>query len=286
MIVNSWAVDWISGTFKDGINDAQCRDALSFGYPKKAWTMSDGKHGYTFMLQHPFSHIIMSNPERKDMGVHVQLGGRALKTIAEGGHSAITMLEWFMREGAKLSRLDLAVDVYDHPIDIIALAQTPRRKESPGTARKWSFLKGDDGGCTAYIGSRHSDKFLRIYDKAIESGNVGRPWTRFELEFKGDAARQTAIRFMATPEAERGAMIKGLMKGLFNPDDAFYQSLMDAESYHIPAAKNTEDNTVEWLLNSVAKTLAKTIIRRSDIDVAALFLDAVQANVIAFSPSD
>lgn len=286
MIENTYCVDWLSTTFKGSISDTDARDALSFGFPKRAWTNSTPRFGYSSLLLHPFGHSIMSNPGRPEMGVHVSFTGRSLKSLSEGSISPIEMLNWSLREGGKCTRIDLAIDVFDHAIDIVALAGSARVKEAPGSARKWKFYKGDDGGCTAYIGSRKSDKFLRIYDKAIESGNRERPWTRFELEIKGDSAKVVAAEFAALPEEERAAYIKGIMKAMFNPIDEFYQELMTAPAVHVKTVKDTDDNTLEWLMNSVAKTLAKTILRRSDVDVWTEFVSMVQLNVQAFSPDD
>jgi len=286
MIDNAWCLDWLSGTFKGTITDAAARDATSFGFAKRAWTEGTPHFGYSILLAHPFGHTIMSHPSRPDMGVHVSFTGRALRALSEGGITAVSMLDWMLKEGAKVTRIDLAIDVFDQAIDIVSLAGKPRVKESPGSARKWKFMKGDDGGCTAYIGSRKSDKFLRIYDKAIESGNTARPWIRFELEIKGDAAKLVATQFGMLGEGEHAGYIKGIMKAMFNPDDEFYQALMTSEAIHIPGEKNTEDNTIEWLLNSVAKTLAKTMIRRSDVDVWNEFVASVHANVQAFSKNE
>jgi hypothetical protein len=286
MIQNTYCIDWLSTTFKGSISDAAARDALSFGFPKRAWTVGTPRFGYANLLQHPFGHSIMSNPGRPEMGVHVSFTGRSLRSLAQGGISALDMLKWQLKEGGKATRIDLAIDVFDEAIDIVALAGTRRMKDAPGSARKWKFFKGDDGGCTAYIGSRKSDKFLRIYDKAIESGQRDRAWTRFELEIKGDAAKVVAAEFAALSEGEHAAYIKGIMRAIFNPDDTFYQKLMSAPAVVVKTDKDTDDNTLEWLMNSVAKTLAKTILRRSDVDVWTEFVQMVQMNVNAFAPDD
>jgi DNA relaxase NicK len=279
MIENTWCVDWLSTTFKGSLEDIQVRDAVSFGFPKRAWTMGTPRYGYAFMMSHPFGHSIMSHPGRKEMGVHLSLTGRALRSLAEGGITALSMLEWAIREGGRVTRIDLAVDVFDEDIDIVALAGSPRDKSAPGSARKWSFIKGHDGGCTAYIGSRKSEKFMRIYDKAAEQGLKDRKWVRFELEIKGDAAKEVAAKFAVLPEGEHAAYIKGIMRALFNPTDATYQAIMNAPAVKVSTSKDTDDVTLEWLINSVAKTLAKTIERRSDVDVYELFRDAVLSNL-------
>jgi len=197
----------------------------------------------------------------------------------EGGITALSMLEWVLGEGGRVTRIDLAIDVFDQDIDIVALASTPRIKSAPGSCRKWNYFKGHDGGCTAYIGSRKSEKFLRIYDKAAEQGITDRKWTRFELEIKGDAAKVVAEQVAALKEGEHALYIKGIMKAMFNPDHPLYQEIISAPAHIVTTNKDTDDNTLEWLMNSVAKTLAKTIERRSDVDVWEMFKEGVLANL-------
>lgn len=277
----TWTIDWISATFKGTLKDSEVRNALAFGFPRKAWTEITPRFGYKHALQHPMGHIVMFNPGRPDMGIHVIMGGRSLREMMLGGHTQLEMLSWVIANGGRVTRLDLAVDVLDETIDLIALASCPRVKDAPGSARKWSQVSGSDGGQTVYIGSRQSEKFLRIYDKAIESGIRDRPWVRFELEIKGDTARQVVGEFMALPDSERSAYIRGIMRAMFNPEDRLYQSIMDAPTVLVSAGKNTEDTTLEWLLQTVAKTVAKTILRRSDVDVWGEFQHAIQAQIVA-----
>jgi len=277
-MINHWTIDWLSSTFKGFLSDTDVRDAVAFGFPKRAWTVGTPHFGYTNMLQHPMGHFIMSNPGRPEMGVHLSIGGRALKAISEGGHTPLSMLKWSLEQGGKTTRIDLAIDVYDEEIDISAMARCKQVEGAKGSARGRKLMEGEDGGRTLYVGSRQSDKFFRIYDKAIETGDRSRPWTRFELEIKGDTAKKVAFEFAALEEGQHAAYIKGIMRAMFNPDDTLYQQIMNAPAVHVTAPKDTSDNTLEWLLNSVAKTLAKTIARRSDLDVGRLFLDAVEAN--------
>ncbi len=281
MISNTWCIDWLSATFKGSITDTAVRDVVSFGFPKRAWTHGTPRYGYSFMMSHPFGHSIMSHPNRPEMGVHLSFTGRSLRSLGEGGITALSMLEWVLSEGGRTTRIDLAIDVFDEEIDIVALAGSPRVKAAPGSCRKWNYFKGHDGGCTAYIGSRKSEKFLRIYDKAAEQGLPDRKWTRFELEIKGDAAKEVAIQVAALKEGEHAAYIKGVMKAMFNPEDELYQRIMSAPAHIVTTNKDTDDNTLEWLMNSVAKTLAKTALRRSDVPVMEHFLAQVAANMNA-----
>jgi DNA relaxase NicK len=277
----AWSIDWLSLTFKNGETDLEIRKACAFGMPLKTWSEMQARFGYAAAFSHPFGHYVMTNPGRPEMGVHLAFTGRALHTLSEGGVPATQMLKWALDHNAKPTRLDLAIDVFDVEIDPIELAACPRIKNAPGSARKWSSLQGDRGGKTAYIGSRKSERFLRIYDKAAESGDHSRPWTRFELEFKGQAARAAALQMSLLSDEERPLYIQGLIKALFNPDDAIFQAAMTADAIALKTVKDTDDKTLTWLLNSVSKTMAKTMKARGDTDVWGEFVRQVHANLIA-----
>jgi len=84
----------------------------------------------------------------------------------------------------RLTRLDLCVSV-DKEID---LDYWYARQREEGRKIKASLINGE----TLYIGSRKSDRFWRIYNKALEQGIAG-PLYRIELELKGDRARQAKM---------------------------------------------------------------------------------------------
>lgn len=276
----AWSIDWLSVTFKNVQSDLDIRKATCFGMPLKTWSEMQARFGYSAAMSHPFGHYVMMNHARPEMGVHLAFTGRSLRTLSEGGIPATQMLAWALDHGARPTRLDLAIDVFDVEIDPIELAAKPRMTDSPGSARKWSSLQGDKGGKTAYIGSRKSEKFLRIYDKAAETGDRSRPWTRFELELKGDSARAASIQMNLLTDLERAEYIAGLIKALFNPNDETFQAAMKAEAVVLKTVKDTEDKTVRWLLNSVPKTLAKAMKARGDLDLWNEFVRAVHANLV------
>lgn len=278
----AWSIDWVSGTFKqEGVTDLDVRKALSFGYKHKQWAQVNPKFGYEAAFQHPFGHLVYANVYRPEMGVHVACGGRALREMAEAGFPAPDLLKWIAEQNGKITRIDLAIDVWGVEIDPVALAKSPRVKDAPGSARKASAIENSEGGRTAYIGSRSSDKFMRVYDKANEQGLKDTLWTRFELELKGDQARHAAATMAGLPDADRPAFIKGLMRGLANFQDETYQAVMDAEAVYLETTRKTSDSTYNWMMNTVARSLAALIISRQDRDVWSEFVQQVHANMIA-----
>lgn len=148
---------------------------------------------------------------QRDGAVLLQLSG----DLAEQ-HAAVVAFE-----ADRVSRVDLAVTVQlaqrDPFLGESAYAQASNyRAEHPKSAMPW-LVQDDDGGCTAYVGHRASDRFLRIYNKHAESVAAGdaeavtryeRCW-RYELECKGGASQPTAICALAVPD--RPAHIQQLL---------------------------------------------------------------------------
>jgi hypothetical protein len=87
------------------------------------------------------------------------------------------------------SRLDLASDVDDG--DRPATLFLRRDRAWTRTRRgSWTLLQRGDGGETLNVGSRTSDRFLRIYVKGPQT-------IRHEIELKGTTARQAATALVA-----------------------------------------------------------------------------------------
>lgn len=115
------------------------------------------------------------------------------------GFSFIWMLNNFK---AKLTRIDLVFIDYQKML----LPQTVVTWCDAGLlrgARKYSFIPGEvhyekqnliSHGSTLYIGSRQSEKYLRIYEAAYLHNSDSIRW---ELELKGDSAQLFAERFQS-----------------------------------------------------------------------------------------
>lgn len=280
MIETGFSLDWLSFTAK-GINDNAATRALSFGMAHKVWTDVNAVHGYKLARRHPFGHIVMSHPERPEMGVHVMMTGESMHKLYDTGYDVLSLIPWCQSQQARITRLDLAIDVREHPVDIIGLTKAPQIKGEEGSAKKWNLITGSDEGVTLYVGSRKSEKFMRVYNKAAQMGLEHVMWTRFELEIKQDTCRTIAAAIGGLPSGEIPHYVKGLMRGLFNPANETYQQIMDAPAIHVGSTKDASDSTLKWLYDSVAKTLAKQMQLHSDEDVFEQFLRSVHANLKA-----
>lgn len=215
------------------------------------------------------------------MGVHVMMTGNAMQKLVEVGYNTVSLIPWCLEQRARITRLDLAIDVHEHPVDIVGLTRCKQLRGAEGSAKKWNLITGSDNGITLYIGSRKSEKFMRIYNKAAQMGLENVMWSRFELEIKQDTCRTIANAIVQLPSGEIPHYVKGLMRGLFNPIDETYQKIMDGPSVYVSSTKEASDSTLKWLYDSVAKTLAKQMQLHNDVNVFGEFVRSVHANLKA-----
>jgi phage replication initiation protein len=95
--------------------------------------------------------------------------------------------KFFRRIGARITRLDLAVDYLDGAYtvdDAVAMYQsgaftTNGRPPSSHVAGDWL---NKVMGRTLYIGKSTNGKMLRVYEKGIQLGELNSPWVRFEVQ--------------------------------------------------------------------------------------------------------
>lgn len=160
---------------------------------------------------------------RGKQGVRVQLPGSWWEGVREDQLSILsTIIEEFARN---ITRIDIAHDY------------TSENAGAAGTAAAYWLEHGVEGhkrtklipykaGSTFYIGSRNSNRMLRVYDKGKQLKGDHR-WRRCELELKGRAADVNAALLakglrpaviimrdvLATPTAELDGILETLLDG-------------------------------------------------------------------------
>lgn len=280
MIETSFCVDWLSMTLKADKSSSFLPD-FGFGLDITDWTPVRPKNGYETCYQHPFGHLLMWSPKRADMGVHLAIGGRALNEMHK--YASIephTLIYWANENDAGVSRLDLAFDVLNTPVDIDALSAAPQVVGQEGSAKGRSIVTTIPRGKTLYVGSRQSDKFLRIYDKSAEQGwSEELQWTRIELELKKQTAKMAAGVLSTLDFPQMAGFSAGLIKGVFNPDTRLWNEVFSQEVIRMPSTKASSHSTLKWLLETVSKTVAKTQAELSHQDVVGEFNKAVEENM-------
>lgn len=189
------------------------------------WTESEaGFRGYPKMLVAPVANgglgrIGYANPHRPTE-VHVDLTGGFLAGRAYA--ELRTLAAWVVDEkGGHVGRLDNAFDDRQGLASITDIAQAVKTGQAIMRARQWRQIEGGDvdshtsTGATFELGSRESQTFIRIYDKALEQASKGvevvGPWVRWELELKDERAQVCTLALIALTEEQYRQFLIGVL---------------------------------------------------------------------------
>ena len=174
-----------------------------------------GGFGYKSQMRHMYENIFVFYDGNDDMGIHVRISGTAvtyvLKMFLEyhscdtpfgkgyfvGDYDTNNIFPMFLKrvfDFGHFTRIDLALD--DVGAEYFSVQDVLEILESGSCVckfKKWENIKGNSfsGNCnghTIYMGSRQSDVYLRVYEKALEQGFDEIKWTRWELEIKHEKA--------------------------------------------------------------------------------------------------
>lgn len=253
----SETIDWISYTahhntpaltrqFKNSNPSTIAAQVTPFG---TRWIECKARFGYTVGLECaecPSAKVYMS-PARPDMGVHVVLPGSAIRY---GG--LMLCHEFALHEGNSISRFDIAADVYEIWTGL-SFEERFTRGEVETEAKKYMHITGGSGW-TFYVGSRTSEKYLRIYDKRAES-KLDYDLTRVELECKGDFARGVAKYLMANGLSHIRSIIQSYCN--FHTHERWVSAMLSPTPFVGLPRPERASNTRAWLLQTVAPALVK-----------------------------
>jgi len=253
MTTTQAGIDWLSITIPQGEKYAPS-DFNNFGTER-----GKGMFGYTHVYDMPDGRIVMQNPDRPDMGTHIQYTGQSLAEIyQQKGMTGLATLRWHGYQAHKATRVDLAMDVHNgftvH--DVIAQwemgnIETPMRK-----TRKVINM-GEPGG-TMYLGAKGADRIVRVYDKGAETGQ-NTCWTRIEAQFRrGYAQKVVADLTNAEKPLKR---LSAIIRGIVDVHDwQPWRGVFAETPQPMTVSTSKETNTQLWLLKSCAPALAKLMI--------------------------
>lgn len=151
------------------------------------------------------------------------------------------------------------------------LTETLRGDEWPGRSRNITLIDGG-GDDTVYIGSRHSDRYIRVYVKEVE-------WLRFEVEYKGHLARKVWERYSRVPTlAAAGILVSELARLPRHPILVeFAESLRHANRIDVATAKPTKtpSKTFLWFRKQVLPALTRLLNDHDFGDKTRAILDSL-----------
>lgn len=266
------SVDWLSITYKwesfkiqngQNLNEAVSKHVVEFlSMPYEGqWQSTTPLQGYAKAIVNKIGVRVNFSLPGSPNGVHVVYSGRTLQTF----HWGDLLMDCYVLDG-QVTRIDIALDVMDSPIDILELYRHMKEGWCITQSKKYSYIEGNTGQ-TLYVGSRQSERMLRVYDKAAEQGTTGQ-WVRFELEVKGAKARQIA-HYVSIEGAEA---IPALIADFATFID--YQwpdgNPFKAEAINLPSIKGKETDTAKWLETGVLPSFKRVV--PDNARVAALFV--------------
>lgn len=256
-------IDWITFTSLIwSVEQIKC----SLGLMDQSWDVLDhGFHGYK--IAEVFNGVTIMYDGRlnkegvDDMGICVEISGqgcRALETF--GGIDWLAFLTFVMAEDNEfhVTRLDLAFDDHTGILDKWRLKQDSDDHNFRSKFRTGNVLYNfydPRFGFTIGHGSKHSDAYIRIYDKAAERGLIdGTHWIRVEIQLR-DKNAAGAIRAYLEKQ-NLGAVYGGFLatylvylqecndKNISRWPIAPYwaELIQDAERIHVAAAPGVEYN--------------------------------------------
>lgn len=248
--MHTCTIDWLSFTLHPDKGDKpdvlvllagngiMAHDHPRFGYDRASKTESG---------------VIFLSRSSGTSDVHTIISGAALLALSESGTDARKLLEMVVQSGAKVSRLDLAKDEKDEGFNIGTFEQMSTAGNFEGSAHKASATRSSDGGCTVYIGSRQSEKFLRVYDKGVESKQGG-DWIRAEIELKGDTANLIAKAIVEQNLAVNDVLCE-LARRICNMQHKGWQNLLKAEGTFAPPKVEKQVDREKWIDAQVTQAI-------------------------------
>lgn len=208
-------------------------------------------------------------PQQK---IGVEFTGRNLSELRSQGLPAIDLLAFAVTAGGRFSRIDLALDIFGQdadPMDIqrawlagklVTRAQAVSHIEQQ--RRDGDGFKSD--GVTVYVGSRASDRFIRVYDKAREQNLDGVKWTRIEFQVGGDLARVFAD---VLPNVKLPEFIQTAIRGFCAaPTVPWYQNALTGLAEDLPQVPRRDSDRKRWLLKQVLPALQAELVACEQAD--------------------
>ena len=98
--------------------------------------------------------LCLWHTNRPEMGLHVIYTGETLRAIYLLGLAPDDLVKQLVASQTKFTRLDLAIDALDCPINLDAIKQAVKERRYEGRKKLWRNIESSDDGYSLYIGER------------------------------------------------------------------------------------------------------------------------------------
>lgn len=265
-------IDWLQFTIQSTNNPLNVIVEILQYDIKLFEELPKGKLGYKKQLAYDNIYVLYDG--NTDMGVHVILTGKGCRQY-ESKESLLSLIDRLNINNARLTRIDLALD--DFKGDLIQFDELVDDIKKGNIVSKWKSsteiikrdLNGKKLGQTISVGSRASNTFLRIYDKALEQKVKG-IWYRVEIEIKKSNAEEVQ---KIINEHTASKIMKGVLNNYMrivqpNPNDSnksrwktkeYWKNIINGIE-KIKLSRRKEEKNIEeikeWIKKQVGPSLA------------------------------
>lgn len=206
--------------------------------------------------------------ERPEQKIGVELTGKDMSGLRADGVDHQDLLRFVVAApDSKVSRLDVAVDVFNSGGDVLDVLRAFEAGELVTAARQVDIRNprvrvGDElvsRGKTVYVGSLSSDCYLRVYDKGLEQG-LDTDWIRIELQLGGHRAYASAV-WLAAADGDFAERARGCIRSFCQaPTVGWFTRALDGPLVDVPQVPRRDGDRKRWLLQQVIPALAAELL--------------------------
>lgn len=198
---NDLLVDWLEFTcFQDceELGSEEREKLESWGFDlEKFEHLESGLMGYKKRMWGNYTQILYAG--NVGMRTHIVLSAKGVRAY-EVNNKAENLINMLTHEDISFTRIDLALDIKDGSIEFKQLLEYLNNNQVVTRFKKYKYVvekQIEEGGQqilgeTVYFGSRSSNIFIRIYDKAKQMKEEG-SWIRIEIVYKDEHANALAL---------------------------------------------------------------------------------------------
>ncbi len=237
-----------------------------------------GRYGYRHKIVIQTGVIMYGVHRTDETGMCIEFSGQGMEYMRFNGWTDRTLITRLAEDGWKCTRLDYAVDVYNgrrvgYIAHILAIGQWAVKPNTSLTG--WTDYQ--TGASTLYIGSRSSERFLRIYDKGTKDGDaIGR--TRYEMQYNGRLADWACSVVMLGYDT---TLIEDAQSKCSLPNHSGLISVYSVNAVAIAKPKKVrlDSRKVEWLKRCI-KSIVKAAAMIGIVEFCGLFNTAAETEGI------
>ena len=211
--------------------------------------------------------------ERPEQGISVDLTGSHLRKARDEGFDE-EIIRQIQATSDKITRLDLAIDLEDSGLTLFKFLKAWREERTKTWATKvlpvteHTKRRGVTGE-TIYYGSRTSNRYIRVYNKALEQG-VSADWLRIELVLKHP--RSTKALEMLTNGGNITSLVRSQIHDYvweWGVDDL--DEILEGEMLEIEPVGRKQTDTTSWLIDTVIPLIGRQLVDGNEAVRDALY---------------